>query len=639
MSTATREATVSTDVNLDGIGDDLRAIPRWVHWRPVPKANGKIDKIPTDPATSKNIDSTAESNWKTFDDAVATLRPGLGIGIVLNGDGLIGIDLDECVDADGTLTEDAAADVAAFGSCAMFSPSSLGIRIITRGVLPPKDRKNGPFEIYDRDRFLTITGNRVPGASARIAEAQEAIDAFHTKYIARPEPEAQQPTPTASAPTSDEPDDTEVIRRVRCMAKGRQLFDAGDTTGYKSKSEADLGLLNCFISTGVRSPDRLEALYAEAALDNPHWQKSDYRNRTIAKALNGVVVPYDWNQPTATLVRGTIQQSPSPTSDPCAPVRDELAELRAENAALKRELAQVKRDLSAVIKVIGNPNLGGDAAGKALVLAATHVQWQRARVPSDDGYYRVTASKIADNREWVDGEDGERIPVPVPAQVAPRTVTKYMAIAQERGLIPAEKRTVRVPKGEGDFPVDVWHWKAAPTLADQLAPLTGGTVYDEENPRPIRGGDPKKRRLAPIPGCPECGNHQVCCTSCAAIYDAPAVIDLDTRETLTADEADQALEERRHTVPTRVRPIPSVVTPSNGETSLQSARKAPESGRLTAWRSRFARAADDLQSREQDRQDEPEIVAGTVGRAENQLIPGMDSTLPDRYAEYAPGAD
>ena len=85
---------------------------------------------------------------------------------------------------------------------------------------------------------------------------------------------------------------------------------------------------------------------------------------------------------------------------------------------------------------------------------------------------------------------------------------------------------------------DGWYWRAEATLADQSAPLTGGSVYSDDHPKPQRGGDPNARPLAPVPGCPECGGHRAACTSCGIIYEAPAAIDLETRQILTADEYD-----------------------------------------------------------------------------------------------------
>jgi putative DNA primase/helicase len=277
-------AAITPAPNLDGIGADLRGIPRWIHWRPVSNEDGKVDKIPTDPATGKNIDYTSAENWKTFDAAVATLRPGIGLGIVLNGDGLIGVDRDGCVGDDGTLSDDAAVTVRAFGSYAEISPSGLGLRIIARGVLPPNDRKRNGNEIYDRGRFLTITGNRVPGAPATIAEAQEAIDAFHAKYIARPQSSRPQRV-NAGPPVLLDDEVLSLARNAENGPKFRHLW-AGDTSEYGGDdSAADLSLLG-ILSFYSQDHNQLDRLFRRSGLYREKWERADYRRRTIDKALN-----------------------------------------------------------------------------------------------------------------------------------------------------------------------------------------------------------------------------------------------------------------------------------------------------------------------------------------------------------------
>ena len=48
-------------------------------------------------------------------------------------------------------------------SYAEISPSGTGLRIFWFAKLPPKDRKLGGFECYESGRYLTVTGNHLPG--------------------------------------------------------------------------------------------------------------------------------------------------------------------------------------------------------------------------------------------------------------------------------------------------------------------------------------------------------------------------------------------------------------------------------------------------------------------------------------------
>ena len=82
---------------------------RWVVWD-----NNKIPHQPVGESnTPPRASSTNPEQWGTMQDAFATLlaHPDklAGIGLVLNGDGLVCIDLDKCVDNDGNINPDALA--------------------------------------------------------------------------------------------------------------------------------------------------------------------------------------------------------------------------------------------------------------------------------------------------------------------------------------------------------------------------------------------------------------------------------------------------------------------------------------------------------------------------------------------------
>ena len=65
---------------------------RWVVWR------GK--KVPYNAsAPSMMASSTDPDTWSTFDLACTTYEEGgfSGIGFALNGDGIVGVDLDKCI--------------------------------------------------------------------------------------------------------------------------------------------------------------------------------------------------------------------------------------------------------------------------------------------------------------------------------------------------------------------------------------------------------------------------------------------------------------------------------------------------------------------------------------------------------------
>jgi len=559
---------------------ELMAIPHWLVFAlepdPADPAGGKPRKIPYIAGTQRRARVNDPATWRPYADALADHeRTGRLPGFVITP--ALGITL---VDIDGHIDHSLVDELDSYTE---LSVSGTGLHIIVAGR-PPAGFVSPPgVEVYPRhgNRGVLLTGNLLDGRGT-IAD--------RTAELAVLCPSAPPPaTPITPEITAD---DETIIERVLHMAKGRQLHDAGDMSGYRSGSEADLGLLDTYVTAGATNPDQLDRLYRAGALypqRQARWDDNRYRDRTMAKALDGWVQPFDgWStSPTRHRSHSVPPAAPGPDrraelARTVATQAADIAQLRAEldrccddRADLRRQLAQAKRDVSAIIGVLANPNLGGDAAGKALILAAAEVQHRSHSVPPDpEGYVQVNATRVADAVAYVPDGAGGTTAVPIPARVSPRTVSKYIALAADRGLIPAKKAPVPAPADKPGISPEGWFWKAAPTLADQLAPLAVGSVYTADNPRPLRGGDPKQRRRRRLPGCPECGGHHVACTACGSVFEIPTAIDLETGA-LTMADADAELHPTVGTVPmsTSLQPEPrSHSVPPGREARREAAR-------------------------------------------------------------------
>lgn len=157
------------DINLEGIPEGLTRETRWVCWEW--KWNGKKwDKLPMQPNCRPG--STADvSTWSDFPTVVdAAGRHGFGLGFVFSGDGLIGIDIDDCRDPEsGTLQPWAREIVELLNTYGEVSPSGTGVKLFVRGELPDGFRKQHPrpdgfgaVEIFCTGRYFTVTGQRLP---------------------------------------------------------------------------------------------------------------------------------------------------------------------------------------------------------------------------------------------------------------------------------------------------------------------------------------------------------------------------------------------------------------------------------------------------------------------------------------------
>jgi hypothetical protein len=152
----------------DSIPSELKERSNWVLWKKT--REGK--KPPHSAKTGKAIDITEPNVGSTFEQALNTLHKlGRfdGVGYILNGTGLVGIDIDDCL-GDATVTSDAIEFLQAIG-CKYIevSPSGNGLHGLgmCEEIISAKigKYKTAKVEVYASKRYLTITGQLYPGLS------------------------------------------------------------------------------------------------------------------------------------------------------------------------------------------------------------------------------------------------------------------------------------------------------------------------------------------------------------------------------------------------------------------------------------------------------------------------------------------
>jgi hypothetical protein len=302
MNTATKPKALP--VIPDSIPLDLRAMTCrlvWMYVEEVDPETGETDwdKPPLN-ARGGAGSSTNRRTWSTFDIAIdAYQRGGLdGIGMVLPaakkdeaGTVLIGVDLDNCRDPQtGVIEQWAQQIIDTLNTYTEVSPSGTGFRLFLRGRLPPDGRKRKDFECYCWARYVTVTGQHLDGTPLTIEDREAEILAVHKKIW----PEHHEPKQTSTTSSGQPVDltDLELIEKAKRMKKGAGAKFAalwsGDTSGYASKSEADLALVNYLaFFCGPNSSARVDALFRQSGLFRSKWNRKDYRDRTIAKAFDG----------------------------------------------------------------------------------------------------------------------------------------------------------------------------------------------------------------------------------------------------------------------------------------------------------------------------------------------------------------
>lgn len=167
---------VAPSVQFDALPEDLRETPRWVLWkylsRQKPDGTKVWAKVPLS-FRGRAARSTDPATWTDFDRARRTAESGRfdGVGFVFDGkDGLVGIDLDDCVNVLGNFSAMAADLLDSVPGYAEISPSGNGIKMWTRVSTPmasfEKKTPEGDLEFYSWGRYFTCTGAVIDGSDS-----------------------------------------------------------------------------------------------------------------------------------------------------------------------------------------------------------------------------------------------------------------------------------------------------------------------------------------------------------------------------------------------------------------------------------------------------------------------------------------
>lgn len=143
---------------------------RWAPWAAVwNDGRGKVDKVPLSLALHR---VSTHGPWWDFERALAAHEAArdrtAGIGYrMTEPHGIVGIDLDHCVDPNGEVAPWASVIVQAANSYVERSPSGTGLRIFGFGeIVQDWNNHERGVEVYGGHgaRFLTVTGQRLEGA-------------------------------------------------------------------------------------------------------------------------------------------------------------------------------------------------------------------------------------------------------------------------------------------------------------------------------------------------------------------------------------------------------------------------------------------------------------------------------------------
>jgi hypothetical protein len=314
-----------------------------VCWR-YETRDGKPTKVPYRAEGGGKASSSDPATWGTFSGAIAAIeRDGHdGIGFMF-ANGWAGLDLDDCRDPETEVIAPWAYQILihfAEGAYIEISPSGTGVHVMGRGETPRNGRTaygDGIVEMYDTARYFTVTGD-VLTAPDTIGDISAGLAAVYREVFAPRE--ERPPLRVLPTPTTDDERVRALAFRASNGAETRALYGGDTSANGGDHSAADLALLSR-LAFYTQDPDQLDRLFRRSALYRPKWERADYRERTIDRALSGLTETY--NPARLSLDNNARTESHSPPLNAEASTGDPsdngvVAALQAQVAELQEKL-------------------------------------------------------------------------------------------------------------------------------------------------------------------------------------------------------------------------------------------------------------------------------------------------------------
>lgn len=272
------------------IPQELQEKALWCVWKREIRG-GNPTKVPYNPLTGDRAESNNPETFCSFVIADEKYRydgeyDGVGVRV---DNGFSFIDIDHCISG-GELSDIAKDICQKICSYTEKSPSGTGLRIIIKGNINYdktkyylKNPSNG-VEFYVSgmtNRFMTITGNTIHHAPIRTVETSDLTE-FLNQYMRR-----------GKTKTQDKLTDEQIISKANQNERFRALF-SGDMSLYNNDhSSADLALCNILAFWTGKDAEAIDRLFRRSALYREKWERPDYKNDTIQKAIESCQDAYN----------------------------------------------------------------------------------------------------------------------------------------------------------------------------------------------------------------------------------------------------------------------------------------------------------------------------------------------------------
>lgn len=296
--------------NYENIPDELKREKRWCLYKIIQR-DGKNTKLPLMP-NGKPAKSNDKTTWNSYEDCITSLNQNIGDGLgFMLGDGYIGIDIDKVSDDIFVYSMDYHAKsmtadfLRGISTYAEISPSKTGLHFIGKGEVPGIRKRYKNLEIYDKDRFFTITGNIIKDRDRnKIINIDSELSPLYEKYM--PKINVINSENKRNQITTFLKDDQDILEKL--FDRGyfsytgedlRTIYYGNYESYFNSRSEADFFMLQRLLYY-TADVEQSISFMENSGLKREKWYKrrgnTDYIHYIADKAIGSINQFYDWGK-------------------------------------------------------------------------------------------------------------------------------------------------------------------------------------------------------------------------------------------------------------------------------------------------------------------------------------------------------
>ena len=285
--------------NYENIPKELIKLKQWVCYK-VENKDGHFEKKLVNPYNGKWAKSNEPNDWAYFSIAKKQMEKYNYDGLALCLTDIKGKDIRNdifCIDLDKVLEMEQTTkfgDIEAqklyemfkYKTYIEFSISGKGLHIFGIGNLQDAGNRKNAIEIYDKKRFISLTGAKTEHSTMNLGNVQMELKKAHKLYIG--EQVKRQAVIIRGELEESDNELIEKIRNSRQGAKFSQLFDNGSLAGDKSADDFALCRILAFWTRNDSSA--MDRIFRQSALMRDKWDKQHgsetYGQMTIRNAIS-----------------------------------------------------------------------------------------------------------------------------------------------------------------------------------------------------------------------------------------------------------------------------------------------------------------------------------------------------------------